>query len=83
MRIDSIKEELIKETHKEWLKKNFNATFEEVKAMTDEKADMFCNSLMMLEGDALLGERDDLEIINEVQDIIFDKEPDDSCDNEK
>ena len=36
MRIDSIKEELIKETHKEWLKKNFNATFEEVKAMTDE-----------------------------------------------
>ena len=44
---------------------------------------MFCNSLMMLEGDALLGERDDLEIINEVQDIIFDKEPDDSCDNEK
>ena len=73
MRIDSIKEELIKETHKEWLKKNFNVAFEEVKAMTDEKADMFCNSLTMLEGDALLGERDD----------IFDKEPDDSCDNEK
>lgn len=71
-----MKTELITETHKEWLKDNLGLTFEEVEAMTDEKNEKLCNDLLMLECDALDGERDDLETINEVQDIIFDEKPD-------
>lgn len=72
-----MKTELITETHKEWLKDNLGLTFEEVEAMTDEENEKLCNDLLMLECDALDGERDDLETINEVQDIIFDEKPDD------
>lgn len=72
-----MKTELITETHKEWLKDNLGLTFEEVEAMTDEETEKLCNDLLMLECDALEGERDDLETINEVQDIIFDETPDD------
>lgn len=72
-----MKTELITETHKEWLKNNLGLTFEEVEAMTDEENEKLCNDLLMLECDALDGERDDLETINEVQDIIFDEKPDD------
>lgn len=72
-----MKTELITETHKKWLKDNLGLTFEEVEAMTDEENEKLCNDLLMLECDALDGERDDLETINEVQDIIFDEKPDD------
>lgn len=72
-----MKTELITETHKEWLKNNLGLTIEEVEAMTDEENEKLCNDLLMLECDALDGERDDLETINEVQDIIFDEKPDD------
>lgn len=72
-----MKTELITETHKEWLKDNLGLTFEEVEAMTDEENEKLCNDLLMLECDALDGERGDLETINEVQDIIFDEKPDD------
>lgn len=72
-----MKTELITKTHKEWLKDNLGLTFEEVEAMTDEENEKLCNDLLMLECDALDGERGDLETINEVQDIIFDEKPDD------
>lgn len=72
-----MKTELITETHKEWLKNNLGLTIEKVEAMTDEENEKLCNDLLMLECDALDGERDDLETINEVQDIIFDEKPDD------
>lgn len=72
-----MKTELITQTHKEWLKNNLGLTFEEVEAMTDEENEKLCNDLLMLECDALDGERGDLETINEVQDIIFDEKPDD------
>ena len=69
--------ELITEAHRNWLQENLNTTFEEVENMGDEELGKLCNDLLMLECDALDDERDDLDIINEVQDIIFDEVPDD------
>ncbi len=73
-----MKKELITDTLRGWLQKNLNTTFEEVEEMENEELEKFCNDLLMLECDALDEERDDLEIINEVQDIIFDEVPDDA-----
>lgn len=70
--------ELITDTHKEWLQKNLNTTFDIVENMEDDELEKLCNDLLMLECDALDDERDDLNIINEVQDIIFDEFPDDA-----
>ena len=67
--------ELITEAHRKWLKENLNTTFEEVEDMGDEELEKLCNDLLMLECDALDDERDDLETIEEVQDIIFDEVP--------
>lgn len=74
-----MRKELITETHREWLQSNLNTTFEEIENMGDEELEKLCNDLLMLECDALDDERDDLGIINEVQDIIFDEEPDDEA----
>ena len=73
-----MKKELITDTLREWLQQNLNTTFEEIEEMENEELEKFCNDLLMLECDALDEERDDLEIINEVQDIIFDEAPDDA-----
>lgn len=75
-----MKTELIKEEHRRWLKENLTTSFEEVENMGDGELNKLCNDLLMLECDALDDERDDLETINEVQEIIFDNEPDDSDD---
>lgn len=67
--------ELITDAHREWLKENLNTTFEDIENMGDEELEKLCNDLLMLECDALDDERDDLDIIEEVQDIIFDEVP--------
>lgn len=64
---------LITEQHKQWLKNHFGVTFEEVEKMTDEESDILCQNLLEAECDALEADEDELNMINEVQDIIFDE----------
>lgn len=66
---------LITDVHRKWLQENLNTTFEEIEKLSDEELDKLCNDLLMFECDALDDDRDDLETINEVQDIIFDEVP--------
>ncbi len=67
-----MKTELIREEHRKWLKDHLNLTFEEIEQMSGEEDDKLCNDLLMAECDALEDDSDDLAIINDIQDIIYD-----------
>lgn len=70
-----MQKELIRECHIKWLKNNINLTFADIEQMTDEQSDTLCNELLGMECDALEADSDELELINEIQDIIFDEIP--------
>lgn len=70
-----MKKELIADKHIKWLKDNIGLTFDEIEKMTDEETDVLFKKLLNNECDALDANSPELESICEIEDIIFDENP--------
>ena len=72
-----MRKDQIQSQHIALLKEKLNTSFAEVEVMSYDELDKLSDDLMMLECDALEEDSDELDIICEIEDIIFDEvEPD-------
>lgn len=70
-----MRREIITDTHRQWIKENLNLTFEDIESMTEAESNALCSKLLNLECDALEDDSDDLELVCEILDIIYDEKP--------